>query len=269
MIKIFSTILGVILLLGAFVFVAEAQQAQRRKQTTRRTNSTTVRPQPSNSSRIIEAEVVSTAGDIENNENGGRNVVDPSPAKSENGKQADEPIQNPSSNTRNNAAMQREIQALREQVKELQEKRGVDDLEKLSVAEERAENFRRKLEDTIAREADLNAKLQQLEYQSRPEAIQLETATIGSTRPEEVRETRRKMLEAEKTRIQAQINQVQISRARLEAAITNADSLVEKLRARVEADALAEPKTVRSKDAEQKKMETTEPPDNEELDPLF
>lgn len=267
--RIFSGILTLIVLFCAFVFVADAQ-AQRRKQASRRSNNATIRPQTGNSARIIEAEVISTAEEIENQENGGQVVVNPSPVKRENGKQTAAPTENQSNAGRSNAALQREINSLRQQVKELREKRGVEDLEKLSVAEERAENFRRKLEETIAREADLNAKMQQLEYQSRPEAIQLETAVIGSTRPEEVREARRKMLEGEKTRLREQINQVQISRARLEAAIANADSLVEKLRARVEADALgADTKTVKSKDSDRNKPETTEPPDDEDSDLPF
>lgn len=267
--KIFSGILTLIILLGAFVFAADAQ-TQRRKKTTRRANNTTIRPQLNNSAQIIEPEIVSTAEEIENQENGGKMVVNPSPGRREtgNGRQTAAPNGNQSNASRSSAALQREVNTLREQVKALREKSGVEDLEKLSVAEERADNFRRKLEETITREADLNAKMQQLEYQARPEAIQLDTAVIGSTRPEEVRETRRKMLEAEKTRLREQINQVQITRARLETAIANADSLVEKLRARVEADLyVTDSKTIKSKDAGQKQPETTEPADDEDSNP--
>src|SRR4028118_545468 len=63
--KIFSGILTLIVLLGAFVFAAEAQ-TQRRKKTTRRANNTTIRPQLNNSAQIIEPEIVSTAEEIEN-----------------------------------------------------------------------------------------------------------------------------------------------------------------------------------------------------------
>ena len=268
--KIFSTILALFVFCGAFVFAAEAQ-TQRSKKTTRRSNSASVRPPAGNTSRIIEAEVVSTAEEIENQENGRQKAIDPSPGRRENGKQNNAATENQTNAARTNAALRQEINALREQVKVLTEKKGVEDLEKLSVAEERAENFRRKLEEAMARESDLNAKMQQLEYQSRPEVIQLETATIGSTRPEDVREARRKMLEAEKTRLREQINQAQISRTRLEAAIANADALVEKLRARVEADALApaDSKMVMTKDSERKTTETTEPNEDEDSNPSF
>lgn len=265
----FSTFFALIVFFGAVAFAADAQTT-RGKKTTSRTNKTIVRQPSNNSARIIEPEVVSTAEEIENQENGSQAAVDPSPGKRVNGKQNAAAEQNQSNSARANAALRREINALREQVKTLTEKRGVEDLEKLSVAEERAENFRRKLEETIAREADLNAKIQQLEYQSRPEQIQIETAVIGSTRPEEVREARRKMLEAEKTRLREQINQVQISRTRLEAAIANADSLVEKLRARVEADAAApDSKNVTAKDADQKQTEQPEPNYEDESSPQF
>lgn len=267
--KIFSTILTLMVLFGAFVFVADAQ-TKRGKKTARRSSNSIVRPQTNNSARIIEAEVVSTAEEIENQENGGQAAIDPSPGKRENGKQNPAASQNQSNAPRSNAALRREINALREQIKTLSEKRGVEDLEKLSVAEERAENFRRKLEEAIGRESELNSKIQQIEYQLRPEAIQIETAVIGSTRPEEVRDARRKMLEGEKTRLREQINQAQISRTRLEAAVANADSLVEKLRARVEADFNSpDSKTVTSKDAEQKQPELPQPNDDEESNPTF
>jgi chromosome segregation ATPase len=264
--RIFSTISSLIVLLGAFVLISDAQ-TQRGKKTTKRSSNPAIRTMPSDSARIIEAEIVSTAEEIENQESGGQTPVNPSPIKREKTKQNASASQNPSNSSGSNAALQREIKTLRDQVKALSEKRGVDDLEKLSLAEERAENFRRKLEETIGREAELNAKIQQIEYQSRPEAIQIETAAIGSTRPEEVRDARRKMLEAEKTRLREQINQVQISRSRLEAAVLNADSLVEKLRARIEADFNSrDSKTVTAKDAEKKQPE---PNDDEDSNPQF
>lgn len=267
--KICSMILAVIIFCTAFVFVAEAQ-TKRGKKTTRRANNSASRTVPANSARIIEPEVVSTAEEIENQENGSKILVNPSPGERAQGKQNVSSAQNQISAPRSDAALRREVNMLREQVKALREKSGVEDLEKLSLAEERAENFRRKLEEAIAREADLNAKLQQVEYQSRPEAIQLETAVIGSTRPEDVREARRKMLEAEKIRLREQINQAQISRTRLETAVANADSLVEKLRARVEASVSSpDSKAVTTKDSDQNQRKPPEPDDNEESNPSY
>jgi chromosome condensin MukBEF ATPase and DNA-binding subunit MukB len=52
-------------------------------------------------------------------------------------------------------------------------------------------------------------------------------------RPEEVRESRKRQLESEKGRLQAQISILETSRTRLEQAITTADSEVDLLRARL------------------------------------
>jgi hypothetical protein len=256
--KFYSAALILIVLFAASVFTADAQTS-RRKKTTRRANNASVRPLPSNSAQIIEPEVISTADELENQGNGEAVVINPATGKrvGKNGKQIATTANQ--SNANGNSALIREVDSLRLQVKSLREKSGVDDLEKLSLAEERADNFRRKLDDTIVREAGLSAKLQELEFQIQPEAIARETAVIGSTRPEEVRENRRKILEGEKTRLRDQINQVQISRARLETAIANADALVEKLRARVEAeDGNAASTRVKSKDSEPQQPETTD-----------
>jgi hypothetical protein len=249
--KFYSFALILIVLFAASVFTADAQTS-RRKKTIKRANNAAVRPMPSNSAQIIEPEVVSTAAELENQGNGEPVVINPATGKrvGKNGKQA--AAAENQTNASGNSELVREVDTLRQQIKSLREKSGVDDLEKLSLAEERADNFRRKLDDTIAREANLNAKLQELEFQIQPEAIARETAVIGSTRPEEVRENRRKILEGERTRLRDQINQVQISRARLETAIANADQLVEKLRARVEAeDGKSAAPTVKTKDSEQ------------------
>lgn len=261
--KFYSVTLILIVLFGASVFTANAQTS-RRKKTTRRAASASVRPLPSNSSQIIEPEVVSTAEELENQSNDEPVVINPASGRrvGKNGKQI--AASDNQSNSNGNSALLREVKSLRQQVKTLREKSGVDDLEKLSLAEERADNFRRKLDETIARESNLNAKLQELEFQMQPEAIARETAVIGSTRPEEVRENRRKILEGEKTRLRDQINQVQISRARLETAIANADALVVKLRARVEAEdgAGAASTTVKSKDSERRRPATTDDEDS-------
>ena len=145
--------------------------------------------------------------------------------------------------------------------KSAEDDRSLIDLERLSLAEGRAEAFRKQLADVIERENGLRSKIEQLDYQMRPEVIQSETLTIGSLRPEEVRDSRRKMLENEKTRANDQLSTVLESRTRLESAIINADALVDKLRLRVEAETNNEnqksPEKITAKDS-------TEPqtPDN-------
>ena len=64
--------------------------------------------------------------------------------------------------------------------------------------------------------------------------IENSTAGYGSTRPEAAREARKKALESERSRVQAQLKLAESSKSRLEGAVANADSEVDLLRAKLE-----------------------------------
>jgi len=108
------------------------------------------------------------------------------------------------------------------------------DMERLTRAEQRAEQIRGQLMDVQGKIADFEARLEQLEYALRPENIEQATQGYGSTRPEVARETRRKQLESERGRVQAQLKLAETSRSRLELAVANADAEVDTLRAKLE-----------------------------------
>lgn len=108
------------------------------------------------------------------------------------------------------------------------------DMERLTRAEQRAEQLRSQLMDVQAKIADFEARLEQIEFALRPENIESSTAGYGSTRPEVARETRKKQLESERNRVQAQLKLAETSRSRLEVAVTNADMEVDNLRAKLE-----------------------------------
>lgn len=108
------------------------------------------------------------------------------------------------------------------------------EMERLTRAEQRAEQLRSQLIDTQAKIADFEAKLEQVEFALRPENIEASTAGFGSTRPEATRDARRKQLEAERNRLLAQLKLVQTSKIRLETAVANADAEVDMLRAKLE-----------------------------------
>ena len=108
------------------------------------------------------------------------------------------------------------------------------DMERLTRAEQRAEQLRSQLMDVQAKIADFESKIEQLDFALRPENIDNSTAGYGSTRPEVYREARRKQLESEKSRVQAQLKLAETSRSRLEGAVSNADSEVDLLRAKLE-----------------------------------
>jgi len=108
------------------------------------------------------------------------------------------------------------------------------DMERLTRAEQRAEQLRGQLMDIQGKIADFESRLEQIEFALRPENIDNSTAGYGSTRPEVAREARRKSLESERSRVQAQLKLAETSRSRLEVAVANADLEVDNLRAKLE-----------------------------------
>ncbi len=108
------------------------------------------------------------------------------------------------------------------------------DMERLTRAEQRAEQLRSQLMDIQSKIADFESKLEQIDWALKPENIEASTAGYGTTRPEAVREARRKSLESERTRVQAQLKLAETSKSRLELAVSNADSEVDLLRQKLE-----------------------------------
>ena len=86
-------------------------------------------------------------------------------------------------------------------------------------AAETVENLKLQLLDVQAREDDLKLRVQQLDENLKPENIERALAGVGSTRPEELREQRRRQLTAEKTGVVAQLEELAALRSRLEAAL--------------------------------------------------
>ncbi len=137
--------------------------------------------------------------------------------------------------------MQQTITTLSNQVNKLTDKltqmqeddRYLMDMERLTRAEQRAEALRSQLIEVQSKMADLQSRLEQIEYSLKPENIEKATMSYGTVHPEEARESRRRQLESEKSRVQAQLNILETSRARLETAIATADSEVDLLRARL------------------------------------
>ena len=77
--------------------------------------------------------------------------------------------------------------------------------------------------DVQAHEEGLRARLQELDESIKPENIERSLAGVGSTRPEELREARRRQLSIERDGVLAQLKTVETSRARLEAALARAE----------------------------------------------
>ena len=94
--------------------------------------------------------------------------------------------------------------------------------EKPSAAET-VEDLKLQLIDVKAREDDLKLRVQQLDENLKPENIERALAGVGSTRPEELREQRRRQLTIEKTRVVAQLEETAALRSRLETSLAAAE----------------------------------------------
>ncbi|HJP90647.1 MAG TPA: hypothetical protein VJ875_01745 [Pyrinomonadaceae bacterium] len=92
-----------------------------------------------------------------------------------------------------------------------------------SSAAESVEKLRAQLLEVQAKEESLRVRAEQLEESLKPENIERSLAGVGSTKPEELRESRRRQLTIERDGVQAQLKILETSRQRLEAAIANAE----------------------------------------------
>ena len=93
-----------------------------------------------------------------------------------------------------------------------------------SNVSESLDTLRSQLLDAQAKEAELEARQHQLDEDLKPENIERSLAGIGSTKPEELRESRRRQLTIERDGVRAQLKLVATSRERLESVIRMAET---------------------------------------------
>ena len=91
-------------------------------------------------------------------------------------------------------------------------------------AQEKAATLRAQLSEIEAKQSQLQTRLQTLEENLKPESIENNLAGVGSTRPEDLREQRRRQLEIERNGVRAQLDLLATSHTRLETAIAQADA---------------------------------------------
>ena len=92
-------------------------------------------------------------------------------------------------------------------------------------AAETVEKLRAQLLEVQAKEEALRERLAQLDESIKPENIERSLAGIGSTKPEQLREARRRQLAIEREGVLAQLKTLETSKQRLESAIANAEAL--------------------------------------------
>ena len=93
-----------------------------------------------------------------------------------------------------------------------------------SNVSESLDNLRSQLLEAKAEEAQLKARQSQLDEDLKPENIERALAGIGSTKPEELRESRRRQLTIEREGVRAQIKIATTRRERLESYLLTAET---------------------------------------------
>jgi uncharacterized protein YlxW (UPF0749 family) len=91
-------------------------------------------------------------------------------------------------------------------------------------AQEKAASLRAQLSEVETKQAELQTRLQDLDERMKSENIEQALAGVGSTKPEDLREQRRRQLEIERNGVQKQLDLLTTSRTRLETAVAQADA---------------------------------------------
>jgi len=131
-----------------------------------------------------------------------------------------------------------EVQRLRSRVAQLEKDRLATTIqEQLEKEEQRGESLQLHLLEIADKEAPLQARLDQVNQQLRPEALEQLMAGVGSVHPEDTREEVRKRLVNEKARIQAQLDLFRQDRVRTQASLATTDAAILRLKQKL-ADAL-------------------------------
>ena len=109
-------------------------------------------------------------------------------------------------------------------------------LDILTKSEQRSDSLRKQLFEMIEKENSIRSRIDQIDIDMRPEAIERQLSSVGSLRPEELRAQRRRSLELEKTNLQSLLTEVQKNRANIDLNLQRSDALVERLRIKFEKD---------------------------------
>lgn len=208
-----------VILIGLFMIDSSAQR-RRRKQRTRRPSAPRITNPP------IYEPATTDANNANANTSAASDETSPTTPTSEDPEAMKQTIR----------TLSTQVDKLTNKIGQMEEsQRQLVDLERLSRAEQRSAGLWKELRDVEAQQGDSQARLEEVTYALRPENIERSVAGYGTTRPEDLREQRRRQLEGEKTRTDKQLEQLAANHTRLQQAIAAADAEVEKLRKRLDA----------------------------------
>jgi hypothetical protein len=124
-----------------------------------------------------------------------------------------------------------EVQRLNRRVAELEKDRLATTIqEQLEKEQQRGEQLQLHLIEISEKEEPLQARLDQITLQLRPENIDRQLAGFGSLRPEEAREELRKRLNNERVRIQVQLDLHRQDRMRTQSSLATTDAAIQRLK---------------------------------------
>ncbi len=226
---IFASALTFLFCLCVSFSVAEAQTAKRK---TRRTARPVAILTPLPSPQQTEPEIISRA---EDNQNENQIVVVPQNQLTE-PESLENKIDKVGDGIKDLKTRVKSLESGKTNAYDEKQKRLLLNLDILTRAETRSESLRKQLFDMIEKESTVKTRLEQLENDSRPEMIDRTVAFVGSMRPEELRDARRKNMQSERQNLQNLLTEIQSSRTSLESNLQKADILVEKLRSKLEKD---------------------------------
>lgn len=231
--KITALAAALFLMLGFFVFADSVSAQTKKKRTKRQTTKQAPQPVPQSTLPVVISEADQYSNQNQQIITGNTEIT---PVESETQTQTEtEPETFEEKLTRLNNRV-RELEGSKQKTYEERQRRLLMNLDILTRAETRAESLRKQLFELIEKENSIKTKLETLEYDMRPDVIERQVAFAGSLRPEELREARRKNLEAEKRNLTTLLLDLQATRINLEQNVQRADQMVEKLRAVLEKD---------------------------------
>lgn len=220
----FKVVVMCLLLLTLFAGVF-AVQTQRRKRPSRRAThpvSPTYVPAPSPTPASGDPRLVSSAEDQQQQEDAG------SARRGRNARQT-----NDQSDSTNRAVQQlsSQVTQLNKKVGDLEKQRRTDLIqERLTRAEQRVEALQTQMSDVMEKEANLQARVEQLDEAMKPENLERQVATVGTFRPDEARDALRRQIDNEKKRTQAQLDVQNTRRQQLEKSLSDAEQIAQRLR---------------------------------------
>lgn len=223
---------GAFLVFSLFVSQASAQTKKRKKPVTKPKTVAVVTPSPTQT----DPEIISRAEDFLADDTQTGSPTPVSQTITEPPLTVEERISSTNKRVKEMNSRIKNLESGKANEYDEKQKRLLLNLDILTRAEQRAESLRKQLFEMAEKESAIKTKLDQIEADIRPEAIERQVAFAGTLRPEELREMKRKNLDIERKNLQSLLAQIQATRTNLETTVQRADLMVDKLRVKLEKD---------------------------------